>query len=226
MQLTSDQQHPPRDRAHQARLNGARSQGPTSDEGRRKSSRNAFKTGLWARALHTFPPELQEHYHELLEAYRQDYRPADSIEADLLNQLAFNRMRYHHFLEIEAAAFETTDLTDYPVPLFDHLRRTIEGLERSYLRTLKTLEDRRRHNPQLAKPEKIVVEWIDPRTGEPWRVEPDHETKGTNPAPEPNSEETNPPTPTNQTPVPDQRSITSPPRDQPSEGGAEEVSVS
>ncbi|MBA4182092.1 MAG: hypothetical protein C0506_16015 [Anaerolinea sp.] len=188
----------PRDRARQSRLNGARSTGPTSEEGKQISSRNAFKTGLWAKTLYTFPLDVQLHYHQILEAYHHDYQPADAIEADLLSQLAFNRMRYHHFLKIEGEAFDNADLSNYPVPLFDHLRRTIEGLERSYLRTLKTLEDRRRHNPQLAQPSKIVVEWIDPRTGEPWRPEkPDEEIEETNPTPEPQTEQTKPPCPTN-----------------------------
>ncbi|MCL4797234.1 MAG: hypothetical protein KJZ84_21895 [Bryobacteraceae bacterium] len=103
-------------------------------------------------------------------------------------------MRYHHFLKIEGEAFDSADLSAYPVPLFDHLRRTIEGLKRSYLRTLKALEDRRRHNPQLAQPSKIIVEWIDPRTGEPWRPKkPDEEeSEETNPTPTPETEETNP----------------------------------
>jgi hypothetical protein len=48
-------------------------------------------------------------------------------------------------------------------------------MERSYIRALNSLESRRRQQPQLAKPSKIIIEWIDPRTGEPGRPEPENQ---------------------------------------------------
>jgi hypothetical protein len=44
----------------------------------------------------------------------------------------------------------------------------------------------------LAAPSELIVRWIDPRTGKPWRTEPDDLT--------PKTEGTNPPTPTKHEP--------------------------
>lgn len=164
-------------RAGQARLNGAKSKGPTSDTGKRWSAKNSFKTGLYAKTIAAFPQEMQDHYNQIHHAYREDYIPADSIEDDLVSQLAFNRARYHHFLKLLAQL-----LDQFPNPQLDHLERAISQLERSYIRTLNSLEDRRRRNPQLAAPDKIVIEWIDPRTGLPFRIGSGEKLEGTNPA--------------------------------------------
>jgi hypothetical protein len=119
-------------KSDQARINGSKSRGPTSKTGKRWSAKNSFKTDLYAKTIHAFQRELQDHYHQILNACRDDYCPSDSLES---------RRRQHH---------------------------------------------------QLGKPDKTIVQWIDLRTGEPWRPEP-------NPL-NPKNEETNPPTPTKQTP--------------------------
>ena len=169
-------------RSERARRNGAKSKGPTSSTGKRWSSKNSFKTGLYAKTIEAFPQELQDHYKKILKAYRDDYRPSDSIEDDLLAQMAFNRTRYFHYLRLLGENLEN-GIT---------LEKLLGQLERSYIRTLNSLESRRRQNPQLGKPDKLIIEWIDPRTGEPWRPESDELT--------PKTEGTNPPTPTKQEP--------------------------
>ncbi len=170
------------DRSERARRNGAKSKGPTSSTGKRWSSKNSFKTGLYAKTIEAFPQELQDHYKKILKAYRDDYRPSDSIEDDLLTQMAFNRTRYFYYLSLLGENLEN-GIT---------LERMLGQLERSYIRTLNSLESRRRQNPQLGKPDKLIIQWIDPRTGKPWRPEPNDL--------EPKTEGTNPPTPTKQEP--------------------------
>ena len=167
--------------SEQARINGSKSKGPTSKTGKRWSAQNSFKTGLYAKTIEAFPKELQDHYNQIHDAYREDYRPADSIEDDLIAQMAFNRTRYFHYLRLLANTLDK----------FEALDRAIGQLERSYIRTLNSLESRRRLHPKLAAPHKIIAQWIDPRTGEPWRPEPNDLT--------PKNEGTNPPTPTKQT---------------------------
>lgn len=167
-------------KAEQARINGAKSKGPTSKTGKRWSAQNSFKTGLYAKTIEAFPKELQDHYNQIHQAYREDYCPADAIEDDLVAQMAFNRTRYFHYMGLLARNLDK----------FEALERAIGQLERSYIRTLNSLESRRRQHPQLAKPSKIIVEWIDPRTGEPWRPELENQIK--------KNEETNPPPPTKQ----------------------------
>ena len=173
---------PMTDRSERARRNGAKSKGPTSSTGKRWSSKNSFKTGLYAKTIEAFPQELQDHYKKILKAYRDDYRPSDSIEDDLLAQMAFNRTRYFYYLSLLGENLEN-GVT---------LEKLLGQLERSYIRTLNSLESRRRLHPQLAAPSELIVRWIDPRTGKPWRPEPDELT--------PKTEGTNPPTPTKQEP--------------------------
>jgi hypothetical protein len=173
---------PMTDRSERARRNGAKSKGPTSTTGKRWSSKNSFKTGLYAKTIEAFPKELQDHYNRIHKAYRTDYRPSDSIEDDLLAQMAFNRTRYFYYLSLLGENLEYGET----------LERMLGQLERSYIRTLNSLESRRRQHPQLGKPDKIIAQWIDPRTGKPWRPEPDYLT--------PKTEGTNPPTPTKQEP--------------------------
>jgi hypothetical protein len=169
-------------RSERARRNGAKSKGPTSSTGKRWSSKNSFKTGLYAKTIEAFPQELQDHYKKILKAYRDDYRPSDSIEDDLLTQMAFNRTRYFHYLRLLGENLEN-GVT---------LEKLLGQLERSFIRTLNSLESRRRQNPQLGKPDKLIIQWIDPRTGKPWRTEPNDL--------EPKTEGTNPATPTKQEP--------------------------
>ena len=169
------------DKSEQARINGAKSKGPTSKTGKRWSAQNSFKTGLYAKTIEAFPKELQDHYNQIHDAYREDYRPSDSIEDDLLAQMAFNRTRYFYYLSLLGENLENGEI----------LEKLLGQLERSYIRTLNSLESRRRLHPKLAAPHKIIAQWIDPRTGEPWRPEPDYLT--------PKNEGTNPPTPTKQT---------------------------
>ncbi|MCL4841906.1 MAG: hypothetical protein KJZ79_08705 [Bryobacteraceae bacterium] len=170
------------DRSERARRNGAKSKGPTSSAGKRWSSKNSFKTGLYAKTIEAFPQELQDHYKKILKAYRDDYRPSDSIEDDLLAQMAFNRTRYFYYLSLLGENLENGET----------LEKLLGQLERSYIRTLNSLESRRRQHPQLGKPDKLIIQWIDPRTGKPWRPEPNDL--------EPKTEGTNPVTPTKQEP--------------------------
>ncbi|MBE7543032.1 MAG: hypothetical protein HS123_11750 [Solibacteraceae bacterium] len=96
--------------------------------------------------------------------------------------MAFNRTRYFHYLRLLGENLEYGET----------LEKLLGQLERSYIRTLNSLESRRRQNPQLGKPDKLIIQWIDPRTGKPWRPEPNDL--------EPRTEGTNPPTPTKQEP--------------------------
>jgi hypothetical protein len=176
-----------RTRSQRSRLNGSKSKGPTSKTGKRWSSKNSFKTGLYAKTIEAFPQELQDHYNRIHKAYRADYCPSDSIEDDLLAQMAFNRTRYFHYMGLLAGNLDK----------FEALEKALGQLERSYIRTLNSLESRRRLHPKLAAPRKIIVGWSDPETGQPWRPPLEYLT--------PKNEGTNPPTPTKQ--IPESRQV-------------------
>jgi hypothetical protein len=136
---------------------------PKEPRSNRYSPSDAYSTTLFNETVAALPDPYRDHFQQLLDAYRRDYRAADSIEDDLLIQLAFNRTRYFRYIRLEFSAGPRE---------LPFIATTIERLDRAYHRILKTLEERRITDPQLAAPSKIIVEWIDPRTGKPW-VHPD-----------------------------------------------------
>src|SRR5277367_1931997 len=62
-----------------ARANGAKSQGPNTEEGRRRSSANAIKHGLTAQTL-LLPNEDPDEYRQMLDSYLQHFQPVSRIE--------------------------------------------------------------------------------------------------------------------------------------------------
>ena len=94
--------------------------------------------------------------------------------------MAFNRTRYFHYLRLLGENLKRRNP-----------RKLLGQLERSYIRTLNSLESRRRQNPQLGKPDKLIISGSTP----------DRQTLAsqTNDL-EPKTEGTNPATPTKQEP--------------------------
>lgn len=94
--------------AEQARMNGKRSRGPVSAEGKARSARNATKHGKYAKpsiqAVHTavLHTEALPDFTDLLERRCQDLRPANSLELDLVRELCDIewRMDRHKAIEI------------------------------------------------------------------------------------------------------------------------------
>ena len=87
------------ERAKIARENGSRSQGPTSDEGKAKSSRNGIKTGEFAEKLAAFVPpdsavlcnEQRQAYFNLVDQLTQIYAPINQESMNLVRQIAIAR---------------------------------------------------------------------------------------------------------------------------------------
>lgn len=180
---------PRRTRAEASRLNGAKSRGPVTARGKRTSCKNAFKTGLHARSLASFPPEDQAMFREYTLLLTDTYHPEDGIELDLIHQLAMNRIRYHRIQRREAGACAAGE----PLAALAALHRMLDSLERTYLRTLNTLDERRRKT--APRNQRVIVQWIDPRTGKPWLTDAERaalEAK-TNPATPTKDEDSDPP---------------------------------
>lgn len=149
-------------RAEAARLNGAKSRGPTSERGKRTSLKNAFKTGLYARSVESFPAADQELYREYTLLLTNTYHPEDAVELDLIHQLALNRIRFFRFQALEAHAHDTAA----PLDTLARLHRILDSLDRAYLRAADLIARRRRKGSGANK--RITVCWVDPRTGKPW----------------------------------------------------------
>jgi hypothetical protein len=88
-----------------ARANGAKSHGPTTEEGRQKSSLNALKYGLTARTV-VLSNENADEYTTLLESYVQKFQPADPVEMDLVVEMVNAKWRQRRLFLVESNLFE------------------------------------------------------------------------------------------------------------------------
>ena len=92
-------------RAEASRLNGAKSRGPKTENGRRASSLNAIKHGLTAETV-VLPNESEEEYEAALSDYLLHFAPANQPEADLVRQLASASWRLARYTAIETSLFD------------------------------------------------------------------------------------------------------------------------
>ena len=85
-----------------SRLNGAKSNGPVTQEGKAKSCQNAMKHGLSGGPV-VLPNESQQEFDELWAGFVRKFRPADSIERDLIHEIVCSRWRLRRLERMEAA---------------------------------------------------------------------------------------------------------------------------
>lgn len=89
-------------KADAARANGAKSRGPSTAEGRAKSSRNSLRHGLSAKSV-LLPAESHEQFQLLLDAHIQQFHPANPVEMDLVEAMAVARWRLRRIWAIETS---------------------------------------------------------------------------------------------------------------------------
>ena len=92
-------------RAEAARINGAKSKGPVTLEGRARSSQNAIRHGLSAQAVVLHGEEPAD-FDQLRDSYMQTFRPANQAETDLVEALAAARWRLRRMPMLEVEVFE------------------------------------------------------------------------------------------------------------------------
>ena len=111
-----------------SRANGAKSRGPTTEEGRARSSRNALRHGLAAPALPpvsiVLPTESPEDYETLLNSYLDEFAPAGLLETELVETMAAARWRLRRI-----ATIETRILTNEMDRLAEYIDRAFTDLE-------------------------------------------------------------------------------------------------
>jgi len=88
-----------------SRANGAKSKGPTTPEGKARSSQNALKHGLTSQ-LETLPGESDEDLEALLADYETRYQPVGAAEQDLVHTLAQTRWRLRRVPTLEFNVFD------------------------------------------------------------------------------------------------------------------------
>jgi hypothetical protein len=168
-----------------ARANGAKSRGPTTPEGKERSSRNSLKHGLTAGSGNILldsedPDEFEEIFNKLLGIHE----PARPAEKDLVEEMGVARWRIRRIRTLETSLLNAEILTqaaksdtpDSGVHLASAYRALSDDsrslalasryeahLQRTYDRAYKTLRElqqaRKSEPPQ--EPHTVKVMWVD-----------------------------------------------------------------
>jgi hypothetical protein len=153
-------------RSKRSRVNGARSHGPITEQGKQISSRNAAKHGLYSKNILSVNENEQE-FIDLRQTLAGSLHPQNEAEEILISRLATAHWRLNRFLNMEAeiidASFQQgenaeTLLTANARPL-NLLLRYISSAEREISRVLKDLKDHRKlteQSPSLPKNKKSM----------------------------------------------------------------------
>src|SRR5215475_6267634 len=92
--------------SEQARINGAKSKGPTSPEGKAKSSRNAIKHGFAAVINVVLCVEDKPAFDAHVQGFRNSFKPKDYAEQSLVDQLAAIHWRHSRLVGLETALID------------------------------------------------------------------------------------------------------------------------
>jgi hypothetical protein len=92
-------------KAEIARINGAKSTGPVTPEGKSISARNSLKHGLTSSRV-VLPHESQEEYEALESSYLKRLKPADAVERELVIEIAGSRWRLRRIEVMESALYK------------------------------------------------------------------------------------------------------------------------
>lgn len=89
-------------RSETSAINGAKSRGPVTAEGKAKSSRNAVKFGIFSKDL-LLPGESQADFDALLNALLDEHQPAGHLEAGMIERIAVTMWRQQRLVKAERA---------------------------------------------------------------------------------------------------------------------------
>jgi hypothetical protein len=96
----------PLTRSEQARLNGAKSRGPKTAEGKQRSAMNAAKHGLVADKVIVLQNEQPDLFDQLFNAFVEKFKPQDDAERELVLHAAVARWRLRRVWQLESALFD------------------------------------------------------------------------------------------------------------------------
>jgi hypothetical protein len=155
-----------------SRRNGSKSHGPATPAGRRISSQNSFKTGLYAQSL-IIQGEKREDFEALQNEYYTHCRPQSPVERDLLDtmvRLVWQLRRYAH-VEAELWDWEVYDQSSrgsisrhYPLgdmfsqcgDKFSRLQRMQNAAQGKFKDALHELQRLQAHRPAQPVEEEIT----------------------------------------------------------------------
>ena len=88
-----------------SRINGAKSRGPKTPQGRATSSLNATKHGITAKTL-TVANESQELLLEMMNSYFDYFAPTNQVEIDIVRDIVAARWRLHRIWRYQTALLD------------------------------------------------------------------------------------------------------------------------
>jgi len=184
-----------------ARANGAKSRGPTTDEGKEKSSRNAIKHGLTAgNGNILLDSEDPDQFDEVLKKLHGIHEPATPAERDIVEEMFAARWRTRRMWTIETGLLNAeilaqaakTDTSDPNIHLASAFRSLTDDsrslalasryearLQRLYdhaYKTLRELQQARKSEP--TPPHTVHIRCVNPNE------EPDQPAESAGAAPE------------------------------------------
>jgi hypothetical protein len=96
----------PLTKSEQSRLNGAKSKGPASIEGKLRSSQNNLRHGLAADKVVVLQNELPDAFDRVYAAFAEKFKPQDDAERELVLQAAAARWRLRRIWQLETTLFD------------------------------------------------------------------------------------------------------------------------
>ena len=90
-----------------SRINGAKSHGPKTPEGKEASSRNSLKHGFTSSKTFILQCESAEEYQMFLAEHIAIHQPVTAPEKELVDQMAIARWRIRRFVAAETDLFDT-----------------------------------------------------------------------------------------------------------------------
>ena len=90
-----------------SRINGAKSHGPKTPEGKEASSRNSLKHGFTSSKTFILHCESAEEYKEFLAEHIAIHQPVTAPEKELVDQMAIARWRIRRFVAAETDLLDT-----------------------------------------------------------------------------------------------------------------------
>ena len=94
-----------RQKRKQARLNGAKAAGTKSAAGIERSSKSAIKHGLNSKMV-VLTNESKDRFDEMHQSYIQTFQPENTVEMDLIDQMAAAQWRLHRIWFMQTAALD------------------------------------------------------------------------------------------------------------------------
>ena len=109
--------------SEQARINGSKSKGPTSVEGKANSSRNSLKHGFAAVINVVLTVENSDDFLLHVDGFKAGFRPQDYVEQTMVEELAAISWRKARLIALE------TSIIDAQVSAQDPVVRTLHPVE-------------------------------------------------------------------------------------------------